>query len=149
MSITRTMFLVTAVSCAVAAAHAVAEEKKTDAKGENKLVGTWKLVSAKYGGNEFKFPEGQTMVKHVTPTQFMWATYNQDGKVTRAAGGRYTLQGEDYAETPEYGIGSDFDMIKGKAHTFKWKIDGNKWHHNGKLSNGVTIEEVWERVQKK
>src|SRR5437879_6597293 len=149
MSITRVVFLAVAVSFGVAATHAVAEEPKSEAKADNKLVGTWKLVSAKYSGTEAKFPVRTTMVKHVTLTQFMWATYNQDGKVTRAAGGRYTLQGEDYAETPEYGIGSDFDMIKGKAHTFKWKIDGNKWHHNGKLSNGVTIEEVWERVQKK
>ncbi len=86
------------------------------------------------------------MVKHVTATQFMWATYDKDGKVTRAAGGDYTLKGEVYEETPEYGISSDFDEIKGKAQTFKWKVEGNKWHHNGKLSNGLSIEEVWGRV---
>src|SRR5262249_50778379 len=106
----------------------------------NKLIGTWKLVSAKYGGREFKFPEGTTMVKHVTPTGFMWATYDPDGKVTRAAGGTYALKGETYEETPEYGLSSDCDLIKGKAETFTWKIDGNKWHHDGKLSNGLTIE---------
>jgi hypothetical protein len=118
-------------------------------KPNNKLVGTWKLISGKYGGQEVKFPEGSTMVKHVTPTQFMWATYDKDGKVTRAAGGGYALMGEAYEETPEYGIGNDFDLIKGMAQSFKWKIDGNKWHHTGKLSNGLTIEEVWERVEKK
>jgi hypothetical protein len=135
-----------AVVVACTAACSFAEEPK---QTENKLVGTWKLVSAKYSGMEFKFPEGSTMVKHVTPTQFMWATYDKDGKVTRAAGGSYTLTGEEYAETPEYGISEDFDIIKGKAHTFKWKVDGNKWHHDGKLNNGVTIEEIWERVDKK
>jgi hypothetical protein len=126
-----------------------AEEPKGAAKPEQKLVGTWKLVSAKYGGNEFKFPEGTTMIKHVTPAQFMWVTYDKDGKVTRAAGGGYTLKGDDYAETPEYGLSTDFDLIKGKAQTFKCKVEGNKWHHDGKLSNGLTIEEVWERVEKK
>ena len=80
---------------------------------------------------------------------FMWASYDKDGKVTRAAGGDYTLKGEVYEETPEYGISSDFDLIKGKAQTFKRKVEGNKWYHNGKLSNGLTIEEVWERVEKK
>jgi hypothetical protein len=50
---------------------------------------------------------------------------------------------------PEYGISEDFETIKGKAQTFKWQVDGNKWHHSGKLSNGLTIEEVWEKVEKK
>jgi hypothetical protein len=137
------------IALVMTVAHAWADEPKRDAKSDNKLVGTWKLVSAKYGGEEFKFPEGDTMVKHVTPTQFMWATYDKDGKVTRAAGGGYTLKGDVYEETPEYGIGSDFEVIKGKAQTFKWKVEGNKWYHDGKLSNGLTIEEVWERVERK
>jgi hypothetical protein len=134
---------------AVTAASGWADEPKRDAKSDNKLVGTWKLVSAKYGGQEFKFPEGHTMVKHVTPTQFMWVTYDKDGNVTRTAGGGYTLKGDEYEETPEYGFGGDFERIKGKAHTFTWKVEGNKWYHNGKLSDDLTIEEVWERVEKK
>jgi len=144
----RSATLCLAVVVALAVPAARADEKK-DAKTDNKLIGTWKLVSAKYGGKEFKFPAGHTMIKHVTPTQFMWVTYDEEGKVTRCAGGGYTLKGEVYEETPEYGISSDFDLIKGKAQTFTWKVDGNKWLHDGKLSNGLTIEEVWERVEKK
>jgi hypothetical protein len=142
-------WLAAVVVFAVAAPGARADEPKPAAKPENKLVGSWKLVSAKYGGNEFKFPEGTTMVKHITPTQFMWATYDADGKVTRAAGGGYTLKGDAYEETPEYGLSADFDLIKGKAQTFTWKVDGKKWFHTGKLSNDLTIDEVWERVEKK
>jgi hypothetical protein len=137
------------IALAVTAAIGWSAEPKGDAKSDNKLVGTWKLTTAKYGGQEFKFPEGVTMIKHVTPTQFMWAAYDKDGKVTRAAGGDYTLKGEVYEENPEYGISSDFDEIKGKAQTFKWKVQGNTWYHNGTLSSGLTIEEVWERVEKK
>jgi len=144
-----TRCLAVIIALAVTAETGRADEPKGEAKSDNKLVGTWKLASAKYGGQEHKFPEGVTTVKHVTPAQFMWATYDEDGKVTRAAGGGYTLKGEVYEETPEYGISSDFDLIKGKAQTFKWKVDGNKWHHTGQLSNGLTIEEVWERVEKK
>jgi hypothetical protein len=112
-------------------------EPNGDAKSDNKLVGTWKMGS------------GDVMtIKHVTPTQFMWATIDKDGTVTRAAGGPYTLKGDAYEETPEYGIGSDFELIKGKPQTFKWKVEGNKWYHTGKLSNGYVIDEVWERVEK-
>jgi len=113
------------------------------------LVATWKLVSGKYGGNDFKFPEGTTMLKHVTPTQFMWVTYDKDGKVFRTAGGAYTLKGETYEETPEYGMSGDFDTIKGNTHSFKAKVEGNRWHSDGALASGLTINEVWERLEKK
>jgi len=142
------MVSVLLLTVAVAASRTAAEDKE-EAKTQNRLVGTWRLVSAKYGGQESKLPQVATMVKHVTPAQFMWATYGKDGKVTRAAGGGYTLKGEVYEETPEYGLSSDFDLIKGKAQMFKWQVEGNKWYHTGKLSNGLTIEEVWERVEKK
>ena len=127
------------------------EEAKTGAaKGQmHPLVGTWKLVSGKYGGNAAAFPEGVMMVKHVTPTQTMWARYDKDGKISNAAGGSYKIDGDKYSETPEYGIGPDFDEIKGKTHTFTWKVEGTKWYSNGALASGLTIEEVWERVEGK
>jgi hypothetical protein len=133
---------------AVSAAAARADDPPAAAK-THALVGTWKMVSAKYGGQERDLPSEMTTIKHVTPSQFMWASYDKDGKVTRAAGGSYSVRGENYEEIPEYGISSDFDLIKGNAQTFKWKVEGNKWHHNGKLSNGLTIEEVWERIENK
>ena len=46
-------------------------------------------------------------------------------------------------------MSQDFETIKGNAQTFKCRIEGNTWHHDGKLSNGITIEEVCERVERK
>lgn len=138
----------TIIVLALSAACVAAADAKAEA-ADNKLVGTWTLISAKYGGQEFKPEQGMTTIKHITPTQFMWASYGKDGKVTRAAGGNYTLKGDAYEETPEYGISGDFDIIKGNIQAFTCKIEGNKWYHNGKLSNGLTIEEIWERVEKK
>src|SRR5262245_19337456 len=147
MSMTRIVLLAAVV--AAPAIHAGADEPKGDAKAENKLIGTWKVVSAKYDGKEVKRPEGFTQLKHVTPTQFMWAAYGTDGKVIAALGGTFTLKGDEYVEIPEYGVGVFLDQAKGKPQVFKWKVEGNKWYHNGKLSNGQTIDEVWERVEKK
>jgi hypothetical protein len=141
--------LAAVVSLTASATPALADEPKGGAPAQNALVGTWKLVAAKYGGKEHKFPEGTTTLKHVTPSQFMWASYDTDGKIWRSAGGGYTIRETVYEETPEYGMSSDFGVIKGKAQTFMWKLDGNKWLHTGKLSNGLTIDEVWERVEKK
>ena len=137
------------VALALTAATAPADEPKGDAKLASQLVGTWKLVSAKWNGRESNLPKTATTLKHITPTQMMWVTYDKEGKVTRAAGGSYTLKGMMYEETPEYGISADFNLIKGKTHTFKCKVEGNKWYHTGKLASGLTIEEVWERVEKK
>jgi hypothetical protein len=115
-----------------------------------KLIGTWKLVSARYGGEESDVTKGGTTLKHITPVNFMWVTYDSETKeVTRTAGGTYTLEGEKYEETPRYGLGGDFENNRDKAHTFTLKIDGDTWTHNGALSSGLKIEEVWERVQAK
>ena len=149
---TRTKFRLWCLAAAwglAAAAAAVADDPKGAPPSDNKLIGTWKMVSAKYGGREVTFPEGITTLKHVTPAHFMWASYDKDGVVSRTAGGTYTIKGEKYEETPAYGMSSDFDIIKGKAQTFTWKVEGNKWLHNGALSSGLTIEEVWERVEAK
>lgn len=134
------------VTLAVAIPRSAAEEKE-EGKKQNSLVGTWKLVSAKWGEKEAKLAEEITILKHVTPTHFMWVRYDKDGKVLVALGGSYTVKGKMYEEIPEYGTG--LDRLKGNAQSFKWRVDGNKWYHNGKLSTGLTIEEVWERVEKK
>jgi hypothetical protein len=130
-------------------AAGVADDSKSAAPASNKLIGTWKLVSGQYGGREFKYPAGTTMLKHVTPSQFMWVTYDEGGKVTGAAGGSYTLKGESYDEHIEYGLGDNYEVIKGQTHSFHWKMDKNQWFHSGKLASGLTIEEVWERVESK
>jgi len=134
---------------ALVATASLADEPKGAPKPGNRLVGTWKLTSAKYAGQEAGFPEGTTTLKHVTPSQFMWVSYDKVGQVFRTAGGSYTLKDDVYEETPEYGVGSDFAGFKGKAQTFKCKVEGAKWFHLGKLSNRLTIEEVWERVEPK
>ncbi len=64
------------------------DQKKAEAMTENKLVGTWKQIKAKFRGNEVKIPEGTTQLKHVTQTHFMFVDFDKDGvelKVYRLA----------------------------------------------------------------
>lgn len=146
MLTTRSACLAVAMLFMASATPPLAEEPRQ----ENKLLGTWKLVSGTYGGQQIEIPEGVTQVKHVTPVQFMWARYDKDGKVTSALGGSYTLKGQTYEEVPEYGVDEEMlNALKGKPQSFHWKIEGNKWHHTGKLSTGLSIDEVWVRVEKK
>ena len=125
------------------------DSKKTEAMTGNKLVGTWKQVKAKFRGNEVKIPEGTTQLKHITPTHFMFVDFDKDGKFIDAFGGPYTLKGGKYQETLEYVVGDVFKILKGKPQSFECKVEGNKWYHSGTLSNGLTIEEVWERLEPK
>ena len=124
-----------------------ASEPKGEATTANKLVGTWKLVSARYGGRESTLPKEATTLKHVTPTRYMWVTFDKDGQVTRTQGGPYVFDGGVLKSTPEYGLGREFEAIQGKQQLFKVKFDGNRWTQSGTLSTGTTLEEVWERVE--
>ena len=127
----------------------VADPPKADVAAD-KLIGTWKLVSAKYDGQVSDLTESGTTLKHITPGNFIWVSYDSKSKkVTRTAGGTCTLDGEKYEETPRYGLGDDFETIQDKPHTFTLKLEGDTLHQNGELSNGLKIEEVWERVPAK
>ena len=126
---------------------AVADEPKAEATVEKKLVGTWKLASAKYGGQETTLPQTATTLKHITPTHYVWLTHDEDGTITRGAGGTYTFEGDEFTQIGMFGVAGSFPLLKGK-NTYKCKVDGNKWHHTGTLTNGLTIDEVWERLEK-
>jgi hypothetical protein len=147
MAVLVSMVAVGAFTSFTSGRSTVSDPKKAEAKAENKLVGTWKMVKAKYGGKEYDI--ANTEFKHVTPAHFMLAAINKDGEIGAAIGGPYTLKGEKYEETPEYGLSEIFTNIKGKPQSFECKVEGNKWYHNGTLSSGLTIEEVWERVEPK
>jgi hypothetical protein len=135
-----------AVAAFTAARSTADDSKKAEARTENNLVGTWKMVKARFGGKEHKIPEGTMQLKHITPTHYMFVDIDKDGKIFDARGGPYTLKGEKFESTPEYGVSDAFKALKGKPQVFQCKVEGDKWYHSGTLTNGLTIEEVWERV---
>jgi hypothetical protein len=130
----------------MAATCSTADEPK---KPDNRLVGTWKLVSAKYNGKDVTFPEGETRLKQVTPTHFMWTVYDKDGVCGTSMGGTCSLSGNKYEEVPQFGTADIIKDFKGKTQSFEWKVEGNKWYHNGTLTIDIEVEEVWERVERK
>jgi hypothetical protein len=111
------------------------------------VTGSWTLVSAKANGRTLDFPAGTTILKHVTPTDFIFIHHDRRGQITAAGGGRYTVNGSRYEETVEYGLGEGIRPLFGKTQVFTLRIDGRRWHQHGKETDGTVIEEVWERVQ--
>ena len=122
------------------------EESVPEGQLAKELIGTWRMVSAKYGGSESELPTQLTVLKHLTPTHMTWMRAVPDsGEVVAMACGKWKLDGDQYSEVPEFGMGGDFATVKGGTHVFTCKIVGDRWHHTGKLATGLTIEEVWER----
>lgn len=112
-------------------------------------LGTWQLVSFKYGEDSkaSEVTTGQKRLKHLTATHFTWVAYEvSSGKVESMAGGTYKLDGEAYTETIDY-AGEGMMEYLGKKQLFTIRIDGDKLHQSGQLSDGTKIEEVWQRVR--
>jgi hypothetical protein len=126
----------------------VASQNDIESKPEIKLIGTWKMLTAKYGGMENDFPKRLTVLKYVTQTHFIWIRINPENQeIIQSAGGTCSINDDTYTETALYGFGADFTIVRDQTFTFKWKIENEKWYHTTTLANGMKIEEVWERVK--
>jgi hypothetical protein len=111
-------------------------------------IGTWRLVSYKYSttGNFVNVPEGDQHIKLITSSHFMWAQSDSATmKVSEMAGGTYTLKGNTYTESVDFGIG--MDNYLGRRQTFTLMVEGDMLFLSGMLSDGYHVEEVWKRVK--
>ncbi len=109
------------------------------------LVGTWQLVSYKYGtAKEFASPDF-TAIELITPTHFTWVHYKTaDNKVYTSAGGTYTFDGVNFTPNVEFGAQSMVPFF-GKSH-YKIKIEGDQYFLSGTLISGLKLEEVWKKL---
>ncbi len=121
-----------------------AARRPSSAPNAASAVGTWKLVSAKANGKAVDVPAGTTVLKHVTPTDFVFVYYTPQGLITVAGGGRYTYNGTRYAESVEYGVGEGMAPYIGKTQEFTLRIESGRWYQSGTETDGTAVEEVWE-----
>lgn len=142
------LFRITITVLALAMFPIFAAAQESGAKKDGHL-GTWKLVSTKYGdATEFmKRGDAAQRIKHITATHFTWIEVITDSKtIQTGAGGKYTMEGTTYTETIDY-AGEGMEAFVGKPQKFTVKVEGDKLHQSGELSNGLKIEEVWERMK--
>ena len=114
----------------------------------SEILGTWKLVSYKYGESDIKFAtDSFQRIKLITPTYFTWIHYsNKDKMVSEMAGGTYTLSGGDYVEKIGFG-GYTMKSYIDKEQVFKVKIEGGKMYIFGVMTDNQRIEEIWEKIE--
>ena len=116
-------------------------------QNSSEILGTWKLVSYKYGESNIQFATDSVQrIKLFTPTYFTWIHYaNKDKMVIEMAGGIYTLAGGDYVEKVGF-VGYSMKSYIDKEQVFKMKIEEGKMYVFGVMSDDQRIEEIWEKI---
>lgn len=143
---TTLLILGTAAALAFTAALPGAEKPQKDAASH---LGTWRLVSTKYGdAKEFSDVSNQEPhIKMLTADRFVWVIYDSKTKlISRSMGGSYRLQGSSYTETIEFFLPQGMKVYLGKEQVFTLRVEGDRLFQSGKLSDGMNIEEIWQRV---
>jgi hypothetical protein len=68
------------------------------------------------------------------------------GKVLSTAGGSYTFNQGAYTEAIDFAGEGMTDYLR-KKQSFTIRVEGDKLHQSGQLSDGLKIEEVWQRIK--
>ena len=138
---------ITVAVLAAALGLSAQQEPKTSSGSH---LGTWQLTSYKYGTNQPSFsepPSSQCRIKLITETHFTWVQFDPaNKKVKGLAGGAYSLNGKTYTESIDW-ADSGMESYLGSKHGFTIRVEGDKLSLSGSLSDGLKIEEVWQRVK--
>lgn len=114
-----------------------------------KLIGTWRIVSASIDGKASELHRTSITLKLVTPTHMIWIGYQpEDRRIFRSAGGSWKVLDGRYVETMRYGLDATFrEGSFGKSFGFDCRFEGNRWIQSGTMPGGVFLEEIWERLE--
>lgn len=123
-----------------------------DRSHRHPLEGAWKLVGTLAENDDVVEPPppGFEEYKVVADGHFIW-TAIQDGHVTGTAGGMARMGNSTYMERVDYASEDRLAWIVGHRHTFRWRIEKDRWYHIGTLrgegDRTMRVAEVWERVR--
>jgi hypothetical protein len=119
------------------------------AQNKMAVVGTWKLISGKAteGDSTTSYDDKTTdAIKIVTTTHFAVFSKNpSDNSLQHAGAGPVHVDDTNYVEELEYDNAKDF---VGKTAKYTYRVEGDKWYIKGGIENMITLEEVWQRLNK-
>lgn len=103
------------------------------------LLGTWERL-------EEEAPQYRH-IKMLSPGHFVWVSYDlTTGRVVSMGGGTFEFDGRVYIERLEFASDNLPAEIIGEDQFFTAKLKGDEWRHEGTLSNGFQVREVWTRA---
>lgn len=134
---------------AIAKCHVGQRAQQEPGTIRSSLLGTWELVSYKYGDQKdfADYPKDRRRIKMITETHSIWFEFPMSTKEIQAgAGGSYSLSGNTYTESKDFAIGGMMGYL-GKKHVYTVRVEDDKFYQSGALSDGLKIEEVWHRIK--
>ncbi len=113
------------------------------------LVGSWRIVSASFGGVPSELHRNSITIKHITPVHVIWIGYQPDDRrIFRSAGGSWKVVDGKYTETMRYGLDEKFRQNTfGRDFAFDCRFEGDLWIQSATLNNGSEMIETWQRIK--
>jgi len=123
--------------------------KLSDDEIRQQLVGSWRIVSASFGGVPSELHKKSITIKHITPVHVIWIGYQPDDRrIFRSAGGSWKVAQGKYIETMRYGLDEKFRQNTfGKDFPFDCRFEGDLWIQSAKLPDGSDMIEIWQRIK--
>ena len=109
----------------------------------NKLEGTWE--------HTFENQPELRQIKVINQDHCIWVTYlKETQRPVFSAGGTYTLAGNSYKETAEFGkFGSpEWQATVGKELALHVEIDGDTLLLTDEATKGQKLRETWKRIKR-
>lgn len=121
----------------------------SDDEIRQQLVGSWRIVSASFGGVPSELHKNSITIKHITPVHIIWIGYQpEDRKIFRSAGGSWKVVDGKYIETMRYGLDEKFKQNTfGKEYSFDCRFEEDRWVQSAKLPDGGDMIEIWQRIK--
>lgn len=140
-----TVVIVAAMSVLGTGLCLLGEQTPQDLEKEpNPLLGTWELVSYKYGdqGAFIGFPKNLHRIKMLTETHYVWFQFETTVRqIHNGGGGSYTFVEDTLTESTDFGLGEMAHYL-GTKHAFTIRMEGDTLHQSGALSTGLKIQEI-------
>lgn len=113
--------------------------------GQGELAGLWQISGRESNGTMNAIQPGdRKTIKILTGSRFQWVAINTaTGQFFGTGGGTYTFENGVYTERLAF-FSRDHSRV-GASLQFKGAVNGNKWDHSGKSSQGAPIHEEWTR----
>lgn len=115
------------------------------------LEGVWLLVGTRAPGSDGISPpaDDTQRLKYVSARRFASLTLKGDS-IVRAIAGSCRLGIGEYEESIESVLRPDDRWMLRREFGFAWRLDGDRWVHEGTVQGpggATSVHEVWQRVE--
>ncbi len=109
------------------------------------LKGRWHYAGGISNGKIYSAPDGYIQERRYTKDKFEAFLIEKGEKALKYEAGSYSLKADSCFETQTYSLQPS--GLTGKIIYYGYKIKNDTLFFNGKLPNGIEVEDRWKRVK--